>query len=285
MKLFKESQKQLNSRDYERALQLLDRIVSIDPAFSGAYSERAKINRLQAKPLLALENYKKVIQLNDRDYNAWEGAGRLYEWFGQLEDARFCYSKASELTKTPEGKKELNVLIIKLDKAIKSETDDNFGTIAKTAHQLRRTVSKPAIASISALPLAQTTETILKSSTDTDKTESSDHELTVDNLDHSIQTFRKKVEQKPDDASSHETLAMLYQIKGKYLEAIRHYEDALRLKPNNVDIMIALGDIYSISLNDNKMALYWYAMAIKNETDESKKKSIADRVSKFMAGR
>ena len=79
-------------------------------------------------------------------------------------------------------------------------------------------------------------------------------------------------------------MAVALELLGRHEEAIRQYEEAIRLSPKNVDAMIAIGDIYSISMGDDKTALYWYAKAIQDTADPAKKKAIAHRISKFMLG-
>ncbi len=48
--------------------------------------------------------------------------------------------------------------------------------------------------------------------------------------------------------------------------------------------MVAIGDIYSISLGDDRSALSWYAKAIQTESDVKKKQAIAERIGKFILG-
>lgn len=275
-------------KNYDKAINHLNKAIKLEPAYVTPYLERARIRRIRQEPLLALQDLRKVVELDPAYSEAWENMGDVYLLFRQTEDAYLCYQRAIEST-TDEGKRaELKFVLGELGQGLTNSVGDEFDRKAVTAHRARRLLAKPvlgvdeligppsaSVGSSKKLPFPMAGPLA--------KTEIP--ETLFENIDESMKHYRTALELQPDDAASHEAMALLYQMQGRPLDAIRHYEEVLRIKPLDVETMIALGDIYSISLNDNRKALYWYAMAITNEPDETKKKSIADRVSKFMAGR
>ncbi|MGO8821654.1 MAG: tetratricopeptide repeat protein [Desulfomonilaceae bacterium] len=99
-----------------------------------------------------------------------------------------------------------------------------------------------------------------------------------------VELYRKYITSEPNNPKHHSNLAIVLELLGRYEEAITEYEAAINLNPRDSAAMVAIGDIYSISLGDDRSALSWYAKAIQTEPDEKKKKAIGERIGKFMLG-
>ena len=107
--------------------------------------------------------------------------------------------------------------------------------------------------------------------------------ISSERYEDALAYYKQALTAKPDDAFLHAATAATYQLLGKHSEAIQQYEEALKIKADNVDSMEAIGDIYALSLADKMSALYWYAKAMKATTDPTKKKIIAEKISRFLA--
>jgi tetratricopeptide (TPR) repeat protein len=99
-----------------------------------------------------------------------------------------------------------------------------------------------------------------------------------------VELYRKYIAAEPNNPKHHSNLAIVLELLNRYGEAIKEYETVIELNPKNSDSMVAIGDIYSISLGDDRAALSWYAKAIQTESDEKKKRAIAERIGKFILG-
>jgi tetratricopeptide (TPR) repeat protein len=62
-------------------------------------------------------------------------------------------------------------------------------------------------------------------------------------IDEAIVHYRKALETKPDDISTHNNLGLALQAKGQIAEAIDHYEFVLKADPDYVNALINLAGI------------------------------------------
>ncbi len=107
--------------------------------------------------------------------------------------------------------------------------------------------------------------------------------LSAERYEEALAFYQQAISAKPDDAFLRSAMAATYQLLGKHAEAIAQYEEVLKLRSDDVDAVVAIGDIYALSLADNMSALYWYSKAMKGTSDPNKKKLIADRIKRFLA--
>ncbi len=68
------------------------------------------------------------------------------------------------------------------------------------------------------------------------------------------------------------------EIKGDWQTAAGEYEEAVRLKSDHVDALIALAEINSVILDDRKAALKYYQKAIENAEDSAMREKIDKRI-------
>jgi tetratricopeptide (TPR) repeat protein len=99
-----------------------------------------------------------------------------------------------------------------------------------------------------------------------------------------VELYKQDIASEPNNPKHHSNLAIVLELLNRYDEAISEYETVIKLNPKNSDAMVAIGDIYSISLGDDRSALLWYAKAIQTESDVKKKQAIAERIGKFILG-
>ena len=74
-------------------------------------------------------------------------------------------------------------------------------------------------------------------------------------------------------AKLHELRANLHNQQGEREQAIAEYEQALRLQPNNIELVIALGQLYGDGQNEKVLVLYDQALPRLVEANQSKTKA------------
>ncbi len=76
-------------------------------------------------------------------------------------------------------------------------------------------------------------------------------------VEKDVETFKKFIKLKPDDANAYGNLGVAYSKLGKYKEAIESYKHAIKLKPEFAGAHYNLGAAY-LMLNDRDSALEEY---------------------------
>jgi tetratricopeptide (TPR) repeat protein len=66
------------SKDYPLAVELLDRVIALQPNWAEAWNQRATVFYLLDDPVSAMADLHKVLQLEPRQFNAWAGLGHIY---------------------------------------------------------------------------------------------------------------------------------------------------------------------------------------------------------------
>jgi tetratricopeptide (TPR) repeat protein len=86
--------KALNQRDFDLALEHIDRAIACDPGFAEAYNQRAIVNYLQERYEESIEDCQRVLERMPMHFGAWAGMGHCHAHLGRLTDALACYEKA-----------------------------------------------------------------------------------------------------------------------------------------------------------------------------------------------
>ncbi|MGH9427786.1 MAG: tetratricopeptide repeat protein, partial [Terriglobia bacterium] len=73
-----------------------------------------------------------------------------------------------------------------------------------------------------------------------------------DEYEQGVESLRREIQTKPDDAGTHERLGDLYSTGFRYEEAVEAYKQLVRLKPTDVDALSKLADAYRRSDHDNE---------------------------------
>ena len=100
-----------------------------------------------------------------------------------------------------------------------------------------------------------------------------DNNVFDDDLDAVISSLLAATPGKPDQANIaklHELRANLHNRRGEREQAISEYEQALRLQPNNIELVIALGQLYGEGQSEKVLALYDQALPRLVEANQSK---------------
>lgn len=89
-----------------------------------------------------------------------------------------------------------------------------------------------------------------------------------------MQNFIKFAEENPNDFKSRITLGNIYYDKGKYKEAIKWYEEALKIDPQNSDLLVDIGACYQEE--DPKKSIEYFDKALL--IDPSKQQALYNKV-------
>jgi len=91
--------------DEDRALALLDAIISIDPGYAEAYNRRATLRYARGLARAALEDLEACVRLNPSHFGAWTSLGAVFEDLGAERAALKAYEQALSLYPTmPEAR-------------------------------------------------------------------------------------------------------------------------------------------------------------------------------------
>jgi tetratricopeptide (TPR) repeat protein len=84
-------------RDWQSAEKLYSKSIEKDPQNAEVFLQRAIAREMMKRFDDASEDYRKALLLNPHCYLAWEYLGKLYESYGQYNNAIKCYEAALKL--------------------------------------------------------------------------------------------------------------------------------------------------------------------------------------------
>lgn len=87
----------VNSGDLEAGLSLINEAISLDPADPEKLHFRGLVYARIHKPVEAIIDYKKAIQINPNVYQYHYNLGNVYMDFKQYEDAIICYTESANI--------------------------------------------------------------------------------------------------------------------------------------------------------------------------------------------
>lgn len=91
--------------DDDRALALLDAIITIDPAYAEAYNRRAALRYARGLTRATLDDLEACVRLNPNHFGAWTSLGAVFEDLGAGQAALKAYEHALSLYPTmPEAR-------------------------------------------------------------------------------------------------------------------------------------------------------------------------------------
>ena len=96
----------LGQRDYDRALNFFNQIISLDPEFSEGWNKRATVRFLRGEFKESLEDIESTLILEPRHFGALEGRGMIYENLGELRNALEAYERVRLIHPHMRGLKE-----------------------------------------------------------------------------------------------------------------------------------------------------------------------------------
>ena len=114
---------ELDEKNYEEALKLLNESLKINPNDSECYSNKGIVNFKLKNIEEAISNYKKAISLDKNNYNAFFNLGNLYKEINKLDESIENFNKAISINKNHytayHNRAVVKKLLFKFDDAIK----------------------------------------------------------------------------------------------------------------------------------------------------------------------
>jgi tetratricopeptide (TPR) repeat protein len=244
---------------------------------------RGESNRRDDFIVAAINDWKKAVGVDPNCSQAWLMLGDAYVDLRQRRDALECYKRALALQPLDVRKETTEQVVKKIQEEIRIEEADPLWANCSFILEHVRLVTGPSDTGFTGKLNSRRTGVPSESSKNGVAAAAREAEKSGD-YEKAVRLYEELIASDPGDAANFVNMAVALELLGRHEEAIRQYEEAIRIVPKNVDVMIAIGDIHSISMGDDKTALYWYAKAIQDTADPARKKSIAHRISKFMLG-
>ncbi|MGO4707377.1 tetratricopeptide repeat protein [Microvirga sp. 2MCAF38] len=87
----------VEAKDYPLAIELLDRVITLQPNWAEAWSQRATVFYLLDDPVSAMADLRQTLKLEPRQFNAWAGLGHIYMSSDDKARALNAYRRALAL--------------------------------------------------------------------------------------------------------------------------------------------------------------------------------------------
>jgi tetratricopeptide (TPR) repeat protein len=84
-------------KDFPLAIELLDRVLVLEPRWAEAWYRRATVFYLLDDPISAMADIRKVLDLEPRHFGAWAGLGHMFMASDQKGDALKAYRQALKI--------------------------------------------------------------------------------------------------------------------------------------------------------------------------------------------
>jgi tetratricopeptide (TPR) repeat protein len=240
-----------------------------------------KANQRDGLIVAAICDWKNAVVIDPNCGQAWLLLGEAYVHLRQPRDAVACYKKALLLKPPDVPVESIKEKVAKLQEEIRQEEADPLWANCNFFNERVRLVTGPSDLGINRQISSGQTKSLSENANGEVAEAVTEAEKKGD-YQQAVKLYEEILKANPSNAKVVMSLAVALELLGRFEEAISRYEEAMRLVPKNADAMVAIGDIHSISLGDDKTALYWYAKAIQNSDDPEKKKAIAHRIGKFM---
>ncbi|HXI10725.1 MAG TPA: tetratricopeptide repeat protein [Thermodesulfobacteriota bacterium] len=194
---------------------LLHDSASLNPNYAPALKDLAESYVKLRNFSEAIDNYKKVVELDPRDINSRARLAELYSWDGNYDRAIVTYRDALELD--PGNKLLLNGLAVVL----------RWSHRYDEAERLYREVLSTDAENHEALKgLGKT------------------YSMTGD-LSKAVEVFEKAISLYPDDSELHKDMGTVLAWQKDFKKAIASLERAVEIFPNYAEAYRTMGDVYS----------------------------------------
>jgi tetratricopeptide (TPR) repeat protein len=85
------------SKDYPLAVELLDRVVTLEPKWAEAWYRRANVFYLLDDPVSAMADIRRVLELEPHHFGAWTGLGHIFMGAEDKSHALEAYRRALKI--------------------------------------------------------------------------------------------------------------------------------------------------------------------------------------------
>ncbi|HSP25391.1 MAG TPA: tetratricopeptide repeat protein, partial [Saliniramus sp.] len=84
----------IRANDHALAIELLDRVLALEPDWAEAWNRRAVTFHMLGDPVSAMADIHRVLTLEPRHYGAWAGLGHIFREGGDDTGALASYERA-----------------------------------------------------------------------------------------------------------------------------------------------------------------------------------------------
>ncbi|MBZ6077371.1 tetratricopeptide repeat protein [Microvirga puerhi] len=95
--LFSRAAKAVEDKDYPLSVELLDRVLALEPQWAEAWYRRATVFYLLDDPVEALADLHKAVTLEPRHFGAWTALGHLFMSSDEKSQALVAYRKVLQI--------------------------------------------------------------------------------------------------------------------------------------------------------------------------------------------
>jgi len=225
----------------DEAMALFQSAIDDDPKFSDAYNNLGVLLSRKGLRREALENFKQALVCNSSNINAISNLGNELFDMGRLNDARVCFSRALSLdSKNIKVMNDFGVLNVAMGKT--KEAEKLFSTVIKIE------------------PNNQTAKENLS--------------LIVkerERLELQIVKTRNDYSENPNDLKKILSYAGLCEKNGDFKKAEALYLNALTIKPDSLETLVSLSEMYEKEEQYAKAIIYYERLA----ESHAEKKAVA----------
>ncbi|NET41067.1 MAG: tetratricopeptide repeat protein [Okeania sp. SIO2B3] len=231
----------------EVAIQLLDRVINLQPNFSQAYSNLAKLMKKEGRLEEAITHYQKAISLKPNDSSNYSNLGNILKNEGRLEEAITNYQTAISLGQKNSSnysnlglifleKGEIDAAIINYEKSREINPDSSWTNInLGFAWEKKGDLSKASTYYQQAIEInpnyaeawCRLGNTLQKQG----------------QVELAIEYCQKSLQLNPDYAEAYHSLGFIFLKLEKLAKSQKYYEQALKLDKNHVNSHFGLANI------------------------------------------
>ena len=256
----------LNKGNYEAAIKLIDKAITIDPTKAPYYNDCAQAYTALGNTENAINYYKKAITLNKNNIEAYNNIGNIFREIGEHEQAIIHLKKAIDLDSTfTEGHYNLALTynenndyknaVFYYNKTIEINPNffaayNNLGLIYKKNHDIE-TAFQYFKQAISINPKYLDAYSNLGYTY-----------LLYANTDEAFRNFKIILNIEPTYIKAYMGMAIVMRHLNKQNEAISQLKKALSIKPDDPNVLSALGQTLT-ELGKKEKAIKYFENAIK----------------------
>lgn len=202
-------------KDYDNAILACEDFLKLDPTHLWTLKQMATFAIEKEYSKTARFTYESLAELAPMD------AGIVIEAADYLSDLG-----------EPDAYEKANTMMSALSSADPTNTD--------LSQEQSRIAAKK---SVNKFETAKTTTDVLKNKDQAKELEEESQEIrTEDDLDKAIERALERTKEDPKNARHQETMADLLFRKGKLMDSLKYYENAVKYDPNNQSVLARLGD-------------------------------------------
>ncbi|MBN2544493.1 MAG: AAA family ATPase [Spirochaetes bacterium] len=236
-KLFEEANNHFYGNDYDRAKELYEKIIKLNPDHYRSYQKLAKIELAIGNKQTAIKYYEKSLLINDTEANIWNDLGNVYYDFFDYENAIRCYKNAVEKNKDFYwGYYNIGLSLAEknpLDEEIRKEASEWFEKALKIKDDYYPALNELGL-----------------------------YNLDFNKLDIAEDYFKKSIKAFPDYKYPYYNLATIYKKKDEREKAKAYLYKALQIDPKYIASLNNLGILY-YNDTDYTTAMYYYTQALE----------------------